>query len=84
MISGVTEPPVFAKQNSRIPVPGTLGDLACQSLSSPSLGDHAKGGSETRVQAEQLAPPSTQNLAQWGWLRVTSASAAARLSPSSN
>ena len=33
---------------------------------------------------EQLAPPRTQNLAQWGWFRWTSASASASVSPSSN
>jgi hypothetical protein len=35
-------------------------------------------------QAEHDAPPSTQNLAQWGWLRATSFSASARVVPSSN
>ena len=35
-------------------------------------------------QAEQLAPPSTQNLAQWGWFRATSRSASAKVVPSSN
>ena len=46
--------------------------------------DHRQPGAAGLAQAEQLAPPSTQKRAQWGWLRLTGRLASASVSPMVN
>ncbi len=51
------------------------------------LAQRAKGAEPQRRglrYAEQLAPPKTQNFAQWGWFNRTGRSASSKVAPNSN
>lgn len=58
-------------------VPRRLGSTALL------FGSGAAAAAPGRSQPEQLAPPSTQKVAQWGWLSGTGRSASASVAPSS-